>query len=69
MRTKGYKCYNYHCRGRVGNSPLCGEPGDTALSCQDRVVSTMYNADRILDMSDDERAKQSLPAINGQAKN
>lgn len=57
MRSKGYKCYNYHCKGRVGDSPLCGEPGDTVLSCQDKVVSTMTNADRIRAMSYKELAK------------
>lgn len=54
MRTKGYKCYNYHCKGRVGDSPLCGEPSDAALSCQDRVVNNMTNADRIRVMSNEE---------------
>lgn len=38
MRTKGYKCYNYHCKGRVGDSLLCGEPGDIPLNCEDRIV-------------------------------
>lgn len=56
-RSKGYKCYNYHCKGRVGDSPLCGELGDAALSCQDRVVSTMTNADRIRAMSGEELSK------------
>ena len=56
MRSKGYKCYNYYCKGRVGDSPQCGEPGDAALSCQDRVVRTMTNADRIRAMSDEELA-------------
>lgn len=56
MRTKGYKCYNYHGKGRVWDSPLCGELGDVALSCQDRGVSHMTNADRRRAMSDEELA-------------
>ena len=35
-RTKGYKCYNIQCGSCIGKT-LCGEPGDAALWCQDRV--------------------------------
>ena len=54
MRSGGYKCYNYQCDGRVGESSLCGEPGKTALCCVDRVASSQTNADRIRAMTDEE---------------
>lgn len=43
-RTKGYKCYNIQCGSCIGKT-LCGEPGDAALSCQDRVVDSWTAVD------------------------
>lgn len=55
-RTNGYKCCNVKCGSCVGKS-LCGEPGDAALSCVDRIVCGKTNADRIRAMSDEELAR------------
>ena len=57
MRSGGYKCYNYQCDGRVGDSTLCGELGNAALYCVNRMVSQQTNADRIRAMSDEELAR------------
>ena len=60
-RTNGYKCCNVKCGSCVGKS-LCGEPGDAALSCVDRIVCGKTNADRIRAMSDEELASIFLRA-------
>ena len=53
-RTKGYKCFNIKCGSCIGKT-LCGEPADTALGCDSRVVGKkLTNADRIRAMSDEE---------------
>lgn len=36
-RSGGYKCYNSRCGSCLGKT-LCTEPGDTTLSCLDRMV-------------------------------
>ena len=56
MRSKGYKCSNVKCGSCVGHC-LCVEPGDSPLSCPDRLVPGQTNADRIRAMSDDELAE------------
>lgn len=43
-RSGGYKCYNIQCGSCIGKT-LCGEPGEDALSCADRIVSHKTNAD------------------------
>ena len=53
MRAKGYKCSNVKCDRCVGNS-MCGELGDVALNCVDRIITKQTNADRIRSMSDEE---------------
>ena len=53
MRAKGYKCSNVKCDRCVGNS-MCGELGDVALNCVDRIITRQTNADRIRSMSDEE---------------
>lgn len=55
-RSGGYKCYNIQCGSCIGKT-LCGEPGDGALSCVNRIVTRKTNADRIRSMSDEELAK------------
>ena len=55
MRAKGYKCSNVKCDRCVGNS-MCGELGDVALNCVDRIITIQTNADRIRAMSDEELA-------------
>lgn len=35
-RSGGYKCYNIRCGSCIGKT-LCGEPGDGALECDDRM--------------------------------
>ena len=47
-RSGGYKCYNLYCKNCIGKS-LCGEPGDTALSCIDRIVLQEYKKEEIMD--------------------
>ena len=56
-RSVGYKCYNIHCNSCIGKT-LCGEPGDMALNCVDRIISSRTNADRIRSMSDEELANE-----------
>ena len=56
MRAKGYKCINVKCDRCVGNS-MCGELGDVALNCVDRIITKQTNADRIRSMSDEELEK------------
>ena len=56
-RTKGHKCFNIKCGSCIGKT-LCGEPEDTAIGCDSRVVGKkMTNADRIRSMSDEEMAE------------
>ena len=55
-RSGGYKCYNIHCNSCIGKT-LCGEPADSALECENRIVTHKTNADRIRSMSDEEIAK------------
>ncbi len=55
-RSGGYKCYNMSCNSCIGRT-LCGEPGDVALNCVDRIFSQKTNADRIRSMSDEELAE------------
>ena len=55
-RSGGYKCYNMSCHSCIGRT-LCGELGDVALNCVDRIVSLKTNADCIRSMSDEELAK------------
>ena len=56
MRAKGYKCSNVKCDSCVGHS-MCGELGDAAMNCVDRIITRQTNADRIRAMSDEELAK------------
>lgn len=55
-RSGGYKCYNIKCGSCIGKT-LCGEPADSALGCDNRIVTHKTNADRIRAMSDEELAK------------
>lgn len=55
MRAKGYKCSNVKCDRCVGNS-MCGELGDAAVNCVDRIITMQTNADIIRSMSDEELA-------------
>ena len=43
-RSGGYKCYNIQCGSCIGKT-LCGEPGEDALSCADRIVPRKTNDD------------------------
>ena len=56
MRDKGYKCNNVKCDRCVGHS-MCGELGDIALNCIDRIIARQTNAQKIRAMSDEELAK------------
>ena len=56
MRSKSYKCYNIEC-GACISKTLCGEPGDTALGCDSRLVHRKTNADHIRSMTDEELAE------------
>ena len=56
MRSKGYKRSNVKCGSCVGHC-MCEEPGDSPLSCPDRLVPGQTNADRIRAMSDEELAE------------
>ena len=56
MRAKGYKCNNVKCERCVGNS-MCGELGDIALNCIDRIIARQTNAQKIRGMSDEELAE------------
>ena len=53
MRAKGYKCNNVKCDRCVGHS-MCGELGDAALNCIDRIIARQTNAQKIRSMSDEE---------------
>lgn len=53
MRSGGYKCYNSECGACIGKT-LCGEPSDTALGCDSRMVRRKTNADHIRAMTDGE---------------
>ena len=64
MRAKGYKCNNVKCHRCVGHS-MCGELGDVALNCVDRIITRQTNADRIRQMSDFELAKEIENAQSG----
>lgn len=64
MRAKGYKCCNVKCGSCVAHS-MCGEPGDAALSCTNRIVWKKTNADRIRAMSNEELAEFFCPETNG----
>ena len=55
MRAKGYKCNNVKCDRCVGHS-MCGELGDIALNCIDRIIARQTNAQKIRAMSDEELA-------------
>ena len=55
MRSTGYKCYNIKCGSCMGKT-LCGETGDAALSCADRLVNVPTNGDRIRAMTDEDLA-------------
>ena len=55
MRAKGYKCNNVKCDRCVGHS-MCGELGDIALNCIDRIITRQTNAQKIRGMSDEELA-------------
>lgn len=56
MRAKGYKCNNVKCDRCVGHS-MCGELGDIALNCIDRIITRQTNAQKIRGMSDEELAE------------
>ena len=56
MRAKGYKCSNVKC-DRCAWHSMCGEIGDAALNCVDRIITIQTNADRIRAMSDEELAE------------
>ena len=62
MRAKGYKCSNVKC-DRCAWHSMCGELGDAALNCVDRIITIQTNADRIRAMSDEELA-EFLTRIN-----
>ena len=53
MRPKGYKCSNVKC-DRCAWHSMCGELGDAALNCVDRIITIQTNADSIRSMSDEE---------------
>ena len=53
MRAKGYKCNNVKCDRCVAHS-MCGELGDIALNCIDRIITRQTNAQKIRSMTDDE---------------
>ena len=56
MRAKGYKCSNVKC-DRCAWHSMCGELGDAALNCVDRIITIQTNADRIRSMDDEELAE------------
>ena len=53
MRSKGYKCSNVKCNSCIAHC-MCGELGDAAVNCVDRIIIRQTNADRIRAMSDEE---------------
>lgn len=54
-RSGGYKCYNIKCGSCIGKT-LCGEPADSALGCDNRIVTHKTNGERIRSMRDEELA-------------
>ena len=56
MRAKGYKCSNVKC-DRCAWHSMCGELGDAALNCVDRIITIQTNADSIRSMDDEELAE------------
>ena len=56
MNNKGYMCINVKCGSCLGHC-MCEEPGDSPLSCPDRLIPGQTNADRIRAMSDEELAR------------
>lgn len=66
-RSGGYKCYNMSCNSCIGRT-ICGEPGDGALNCDNRIVTNRTNADLIRRMSSEELADQLVIKIDGLAK-
>ena len=59
MRAKGYKCSNVKCNSCIAHC-MCGELGDAALDCVNRVATRHTNADRIRSMSDEQLAKEMI---------
>lgn len=59
-RSGGYKCYNIKCGSCIGKT-LCGEPGDSALVCDNRIVTHKTNGDCIRSMSDEMRPNCDKP--------
>ena len=57
MRTKGYKCSNIKCNSCVARC-ICGECGDIALNCSNRIIAAQTNGDRIRAMTDEEFVKE-----------
>lgn len=55
-RSGEYKCYNIKC-GSCIEKTLCGEPADSALACDNRILTHKTNGDRIRSMSDEELAE------------
>ena len=53
MRSKGYKCSDVKCDRCVDS--MCGELGDAAVNCVDRIITRQTNAGRIRPMSDEEQ--------------
>ena len=53
MRSKGYKCSNVKCNSCIAHC-MCGELGDAAVNCVDRIITRQTNAGRIRPMSDEE---------------
>lgn len=46
MRSKGYKCSNVKCNSCIAHC-MCGEPGDVAVNCVDRIIARQTNNGRI----------------------
>lgn len=59
-RSGGYKCYNIKCGSCIGKT-LCGEPGESALACDNRIVTHKTNGDCIRSMSDEMRPNCDKP--------
>ena len=55
MVAKGYKCSNVKCNSCIAHC-MCGELGDAALDCVNRIITKYTNADRVRAMSDEELA-------------
>lgn len=58
-RSGRYKCHNIKCCSCIGET-LCGEPADSAIGCNNRIVSHKTNGDLIRSMSDEELAEFKL---------